>query len=270
MRVSTVGSFDGELLESANYPWRLLSVLTHTVGEFHRPKINAAHTGVRGHSLTFLKHDHRTARQILHRITMAARSGSFVGVIGPNGSGKSTILRCLYRALSPSAGAIRVDGRNIHSISMRDNARHVAALTQTPGFHLEFTVTDVVRTGRLPHRAALSIGHTADDGRVCAQAMADADVTHLKHRSFGSLSGGEAQRVLIARAFANSHGSSCSTSQRITSTCDINAVRSPRRVTAASPCWRRCTISISPHSSATSWYSSPRAGWFAAVRRRRC
>jgi iron complex transport system ATP-binding protein len=145
---------------------------------------------------------HFADRQILHRVTMAASSGSFVGVIGPNGSGKSTILRCLYRALSPSAGVIRVDGRDIHSISMRDNARHVAALTQTAGSHLDFTVTDVVRTGRLPHRAALAIGHTADDARVCAQAMADADVTHLKHRSFCSLSGGETQRVLIARAFA--------------------------------------------------------------------
>lgn len=145
---------------------------------------------------------HLAGRHIVHRVSLSASAGSFVGVIGPNGSGKSTILRCLYRALTPSAGTVRVEGRDIHAISMRENARQVAALTQATDSHLDFTVTDVVRAGRLPHRPALALGYTADDARICAAAMADAGVGHLADRSFGSLSGGEAQRVLIARAFA--------------------------------------------------------------------
>src|SRR4051812_41222827 len=102
---------------------------------------------------------HLAGRQIVHGITLAAPAGAFVGVIGPNGSGKSTILRCLYRALRPDAGTIDVDGRDIHAISMRENACQVAALTQTTASHLDFTVADVVRAGRLPHRPLLSLGY---------------------------------------------------------------------------------------------------------------
>ena len=145
---------------------------------------------------------HLSGREIVQGISLSAAAGTFVGVIGPNGSGKSTILRCLYRAVHPGTGSVHVSGRDIHAISMRENARQVAALTQTSAGHLDFTVADVVRTGRLPHRPVLALGSTADDVRVCAEAMADADVTHLASRAFSSLSGGEAQRVLIARAFA--------------------------------------------------------------------
>lgn len=145
---------------------------------------------------------HLAGRRILHGISLSAHGGSFVGVIGPNGSGKSTILRCLYRALDPDAGTVHVEGRDVRAVSMRENARQVAALTQTTSSHLDFTVMDVVRAGRLPHRPALALGYSSHDTRACADAVADAGVGHLEGRQFGSLSGGEAQRVLIARAFA--------------------------------------------------------------------
>lgn len=139
--------------------------------------------------------------RIVEAVTLSIEAGSFVGVVGPNGSGKSTLLRCLYRALTPAAGRVLVDGRDIGAISMRENARQVAALTQDTEMQFDFTAREVVETGRLPHSGPLRSTRRIDE-RVCAEAMATADTRHLAARSFLSLSGGERQRVLIARALA--------------------------------------------------------------------
>lgn len=138
---------------------------------------------------------------IVERVTLAAESGQFIGIVGPNGSGKSTLLRCLYRALSPRSGRVLTDGRDIAAISMRENARQVAALTQDATTPFDFTAAEVVATGRLPH-AALLRGTRRRDREICAEAMTTADIDHLADRGFLSLSGGERQRVLIARALA--------------------------------------------------------------------
>ena len=138
---------------------------------------------------------------IVHDVSVSIPSGHFVGIVGPNGSGKSTLLRCLYRALTPSAGAVRVDGVDNLTVSMRLNALQVAALTQDSPLQFDFTAAEVVATGRLPHGRAFSRDR-AHDHLVCREAMLLADAQHLSERSFLSLSGGERQRVLIARAFA--------------------------------------------------------------------
>lgn len=138
---------------------------------------------------------------VVEAVTLAAEPGQFLGIVGPNGSGKSTLLRCLYRALSPTAGRVLVDGTDIAAISMRENARRVAALTQDMTTPFDFTAAEVVATGRLPHTALLSDTRRRDR-EICAAAMETADVGHLAARGFLSLSGGERQRVLIARALA--------------------------------------------------------------------
>lgn len=139
--------------------------------------------------------------RVLFDITVSVAPGSVVGVLGPNGSGKSTLLRCLYRALTPDAGAISVGGRDVTAVSLRDNARQVAVLTQHTHMDFEFTAAEIVAAGRFPHRRATAFASAADRD-ICCEAMRDAGVFGLRHREFGSLSGGEAQRVLIARAFA--------------------------------------------------------------------
>ncbi|HLS76446.1 MAG TPA: ABC transporter ATP-binding protein [Nocardia sp.] len=139
--------------------------------------------------------------RIVESVTLNIEAGGFVGIVGPNGSGKSTLLRCLYRALSPASGRVLVDGGDIAAISMKTNARQVAALTQDTDMQFDFTAREVVETGRLPHAAALRSTRREDE-RICAEAMATADAGHLAERSFLSLSGGERQRVLIARALA--------------------------------------------------------------------
>jgi len=135
---------------------------------------------------------------ILDGVRLAVDSGSFVGLVGPNGSGKSTLLRCVYRALRPAAGVVRLAGDDVHAMPSRAAARVLAALPQESAAEFDFTVAEVVAMGRLPHR-----DHTAtSDAEICGRAMARTGVGHLADRGFLSLSGGEKQRVLIARALA--------------------------------------------------------------------
>ncbi|GGV29763.1 ABC transporter ATP-binding protein [Streptomyces griseoflavus] len=138
---------------------------------------------------------------VVRDISLRAGSGRFVGVVGPNGSGKSTLLRCVYRALRPTAGAIRLDGDDLLAMSPRDSARRVAALPQEVAAEFDFTVAEVVAMGRLPHQGAVARESEADR-RACAAALEGVGAAHLAGRGFLTLSGGEKQRVLIARALA--------------------------------------------------------------------
>ncbi|TDQ54269.1 ABC transporter ATP-binding protein [Actinorugispora endophytica] len=137
--------------------------------------------------------------EIVRSLSLDVPRGRVVGLVGPNGSGKSTALRCVYRALRPSAGAVRLDGDDIASLSLRQSARVVAALTQESGTDLDFTVEEVVALGRAPHlRGNQALG--ARERELCREAMERMDVAHLARRGVLGLSGGERQRVLVARA----------------------------------------------------------------------
>lgn len=137
--------------------------------------------------------DQVTVRGIVENITLQAEN-EVVGIVGPNGSGKSTTLRCVYRALKPDAGTVLLDGENVHK--RPGVAKDLAALTQESQVEFDFTVSEVVEMGRLPH------DRSGRNRRVVDEAMATVDVAQLASRSFLSLSGGERQRVLIARALA--------------------------------------------------------------------
>ncbi|SDK45378.1 ABC transporter ATP-binding protein [Nonomuraea jiangxiensis] len=141
----------------------------------------------------------RAGRALIDRLDLNVEAGQVVGVVGPNGSGKSTALRCVYRALRPSSGAVLLDGTDLTSLRLRESARSIAALAQDGQIDLDFTVEEVVGLGRAPHVR----GNRALDARereLCRRAMARMDVTHLADRSVLTLSGGERQRVLVARA----------------------------------------------------------------------
>ncbi|WP_371659867.1 ABC transporter ATP-binding protein [Streptomyces sp. NBC_00280] len=138
------------------------------------------------------------AVRLVEDLTMRVDSGSFVGLVGPNGSGKSTLLRCVYRALRPTGGAVRLDGVDVHGMEPRAAARVLAALPQESSAEFDFTVAEVVAMGRLPHQGRTAAG----DRDIRAAAMERTGVTHLADRGFLALSGGEKQRVLIARALA--------------------------------------------------------------------
>lgn len=136
--------------------------------------------------------------RLVDEVRLTVDSGAVVGLVGPNGSGKSTLLRCVYRALQPVAGAVRLDGDDIAGMPPRAAARVLAALPQESSAEFDFTVTEVVAMGRLPHKDRTA----ASDREICADAMDRTGVAHLAERGFLALSGGERQRVLIARALA--------------------------------------------------------------------
>ncbi|POX43446.1 ABC transporter ATP-binding protein [Streptomyces sp. Ru73] len=141
--------------------------------------------------------------RIVEDVTLRADGGQVVGIVGPNGSGKSTLLRCVYRALRPTAGTVRLDGADLHAMDARAGARRLAALPQESAAEFDFTAAEVVAMGRLPHhRGTPFAGRTAADAALCADALDRVGAGHLAGRGFRSLSGGEKQRVLIARAFA--------------------------------------------------------------------
>ncbi|MFF3244694.1 ABC transporter ATP-binding protein [Streptomyces sp. NPDC002870] len=139
--------------------------------------------------------------RLVRDVTLRVGGGQLVGLVGPNGSGKSSLLRCVYRALRPTAGTVRLGGEDLHAMSAREGARRLAALPQESVAEFDFTVAEVVAMGRLPHQSAAA-RTTAEDRRACEAALARVGADHLADRGFLTLSGGEKQRVLIARALA--------------------------------------------------------------------
>ncbi|MDF5752794.1 ABC transporter ATP-binding protein [Spongiactinospora sp. TRM90649] len=140
-------------------------------------------------------------RPIVNRADLAVDDGEFVGLVGPNGCGKSTLLRAVYRALRPSAGLIAVDGDDVHRLSWRESARRTAVVAQEAPAELDFTVWEVVLMGRSPYKSALD-GIDATDEELCAGALERVGLTGAEERVYATLSGGEKQRALIARALA--------------------------------------------------------------------
>ncbi len=120
-------------------------------------------------------------------------------VVGPNGSGKTTLLHLLAGLRRPTAGAVHVDGEDVTRMPARVRARLCALLEQHPQTGLDLTVRQVVELGRIPHAGRFR--RSGSDGLV-EDAMAAAGVTGLARRTWTTLSGGEAQRVHLARAIA--------------------------------------------------------------------
>lgn len=139
--------------------------------------------------------------QILRGVDLRAERGELVGVIGPNGSGKSTLLKCIYRVLQPSGGAVYLDGRALSQYSYKESARQVAVVAQHNYYNFDFSVQDVVMMGRSPHKRALDRDN-AQDHQMVAQALKTVGMADFARRSFATLSGGEQQRVILARALA--------------------------------------------------------------------
>ena len=138
---------------------------------------------------------------ILKGVDMRAGDRELVGIIGPNGSGKSTLLKCIYRVLQPTGGAVWLDGRELDTYSHRQSALRLAVVAQHNFYNFEFSVKDVVLMGRAPHKRALDRDN-AEDFAIVDRALATVGLAAFAERSFSTLSGGEQQRVILARALA--------------------------------------------------------------------
>jgi iron complex transport system ATP-binding protein len=139
-------------------------------------------------------------RTILDRVSLTAEPGEWVSLLGPNGAGKTTLLRVVAGTV-PFGGEVSLDGRPVARLRRRELARLVAVVPQTPVAPPAMTVGEYVLLGRTPHLPVLA-REGAEDGAAAAAALARLGLEALAGRELGSLSGGELQRAVIARALA--------------------------------------------------------------------
>ncbi|MDD0977550.1 ABC transporter ATP-binding protein [Pseudomonas fontis] len=135
----------------------------------------------------------------LEGIDLQVEPGEFVGLIGPNGSGKTSLLRCAYRFNPPDTGTVHLSGEDIWQQTPRWVARRIAVMLQEFPQDFGLTVMDVVAMGRTPHQSWFA-GDSAADLQLIETTLQQVGLTGKGNHSFASLSGGEKQRVLLARA----------------------------------------------------------------------
>ena len=138
---------------------------------------------------------------ILQSVSLEARSGEVVGLVGPNGSGKTTFLKVVIGTLAAQRGAVYVHGKELPTLRPRDRARLVAMVQQSPAVPPGFTALEVVLMGRNPYLGLLQ-WEGPKDIDVCHRVMDLTETWQFADRLVSSLSGGELQRVFIARALA--------------------------------------------------------------------
>ena len=140
-------------------------------------------------------------KEILKSIDFRLDQGEFLGIIGPNGSGKSTFLKCIYRVMKPTSGSIYLNSRPIETYTYRESAKNMAVVAQQNYYNFDFSVLEVVLMGRSPHKRLME-SDNAEDYRISEEALRKVGMHEFMHRSFSTLSGGEQQRVILARALA--------------------------------------------------------------------
>lgn len=143
----------------------------------------------------------RAERGLFHDLSLEIPGGAVTVILGPNGCGKSTLLHIILGALAPGRGAVRLDGRPHQGYSRRDLGRLMGLVAQEETIPFNFSVLEYVLLGRAPHLHFLRTPGPADVAAARA-ALEAVGVAHLSLRPIQSLSGGERQLVLIARALA--------------------------------------------------------------------
>jgi cobalamin transport system ATP-binding protein len=143
----------------------------------------------------------RVGRWILKDVSLEVAEGSVLAIVGPNGSGKSTLLRSLAGLWRANEGAVLLGGHSLDTLRRAEIAKQITYVPQENQFEFDFTVREIVLMGRYPHRGRFD-RETPEDHKAADDALKRADVAHLAERSVMRLSGGEKQRVLIARSLA--------------------------------------------------------------------
>lgn len=140
-------------------------------------------------------------RVIVEELDLAVPPGRITTIVGANACGKSTLLKSMARLLTPSSGAVLLDGKAIHRMPTKQVARILGLLPQAPIAPDGIAVSDLVSRGRYPHQGALARWSRDDDDAV-ARALETTGTTHIAERPVDELSGGQRQRVWIAMALA--------------------------------------------------------------------
>jgi len=139
--------------------------------------------------------------KILEDVHLTVKEGNFVGILGPNGSGKSTLLKSISRTLKPHKGAVLLDKTDVYSMKSVELAKHMAVVPQENVIGFSFTAVDIVLMGRNPHMTRFQMENERDMA-IVRKAMERTNTWQFAGRPINELSGGEKQRVVIARALA--------------------------------------------------------------------
>ena len=143
--------------------------------------------------------------EVYHDLSLTVGEGEFVAVLGPNGCGKTTLVRLATRVVRPAAGRVLLGGDDVAGLAVREIARRLAVVPQGEGGVFAFTVGEAVLMGRTPWQEGFGF-EGKEDRRIAREALAAVEAEHLIGRDVREISGGERQRVLIARALAQRTG----------------------------------------------------------------
>ena len=146
---------------------------------------------------------YRAERRILDDVSLSVAPGEVLGLLGPNGTGKTTLIKCIAQLLRPSAGTVRVDGTDLASLSAGEIARRIAYVPQYTNAAFGMTTLQAVLMGRLPYAG---YRYRAEDERIAFDVIERMGLTDFAFRDVKEMSGGERQRVFIARALAQETG----------------------------------------------------------------
>ncbi|KMT65339.1 ABC transporter ATP-binding protein [Catenovulum maritimum] len=138
---------------------------------------------------------------ILKSINVEVTQNSVTSIVGPNGSGKTSLLRCIYRQIDDFSGDVLVNQQNQKQLGQLDFAKQVSVVTQQISHNFALKVIDIVRMGQYPYQSAFKASSESLKQDL-NEILINLEIEPLKHKVFSSLSGGEQQRVLIARALA--------------------------------------------------------------------
>ncbi len=142
------------------------------------------------------------ARPVVQDVSIVLKTGTVTGIIGPNGSGKTTVIRLLDGILRPASGRVLLAGTaDISGLRRKQLARHIAMVPQNGGLYHALTVFEFAMQGRAPHLPFMSF-ETAQDERITLQALEMTQLTSYADARVSEISGGEKQRLLLARAIA--------------------------------------------------------------------
>jgi len=139
------------------------------------------------------------AQPVLEDTSFTVERGDLVALLGANGAGKSTLLRCISRIIKPTAGSILLDGEELEKFDSKEAARKMAVVPQETAADFDFTVEDIIMMGRFPYLGRFQ-KEEQHDYEIVRRSMEMTGVSHLAGRSIATLSGGEKQRVVMARA----------------------------------------------------------------------
>ncbi len=141
-------------------------------------------------------------KEILKNLSFAIPKGSITSIIGMNGSGKTTLLKLLCGIIKPTKGEIAIDNKAVTDYSIKERSQKISIVFQSVDTDFDFSVEQIVLMGRMPYQTLLSSDKT-EDFEICKQSMSATGTWHLRNRLINSLSGGEKQRVFIARALCS-------------------------------------------------------------------